>query len=393
MITKIVEVTRIFDWLEATQKRINVIVGGAGSSKSYSIAQHIILNILCKQKDKCILILRKTLPALKLTAYKLIIDLLIEYQIPYSLNKTDLVLKVNSNEIYFRSLDDPEKVKSAEFNYIWIEEATDITIDDYRQLKLRLRRKTDLINQMFLSLNPISALHWIKTEVVDKEDIGLDRSTYKDNPFLSPEYIAEIESLKEQDLNYYKIYALGEWGVLENIIYSNWSVTDIPEKVDFVTYGLDWGFNSPSSLVELNWTDTKFIAKELFYGGGLTQDELLAKAKLLIPEDKRRSELYIDSAEPALIESFYRAGFNAQLSKKDVNDGINYVKTHFKGVTKESTNIIKELGSYSWKKDKNGNVIDEPVKFNDHSMDAIRYASYSHDNNRGRAKNLNISFR
>ncbi|NMB80415.1 MAG: hypothetical protein GYA14_01190, partial [Ignavibacteria bacterium] len=124
-----------------------------------------------------------------------------------------------------------------------------------------------------------------------------------------------------------------------------------------------------------------------------TQDELIEKAKELIPAKERRAEMYIDSAEPALIEGFYRAGFNAFGSKKDVNDGINFVKMHLLGVTKDSANITKELNSYSWKKDKDGNVIDEPVKFNDHAMDAIRYGSYSHDNKYGKARNLNISFR
>src|SRR4030042_6618519 len=98
-------------------------------------------------------------------------------------------------------LDDPEKINSAEWNYIWAEEATDLSMMDYQQLNLRLRRQTDGINQMFLSLNPIDAFHWINTEILEKpnDDISSMQSTYKDNPFLSPEYTTELEKLKEQD--------------------------------------------------------------------------------------------------------------------------------------------------------------------------------------------------
>ena len=115
--------TSVFGWLCDTQKRINILVGGAGSSKSYSIGQHILLNIACQEKHKRILIIRKTLPSLRRSAFTLILDLLSEYQISYHLNKTELEIKIGSNEIIFMGLDDPEKIKSAEFNYIWAEEA------------------------------------------------------------------------------------------------------------------------------------------------------------------------------------------------------------------------------------------------------------------------------
>jgi len=131
----------------------------------------------------------------------------------------------------------------------------------------------------------------------------------------------------------------------------------------------------------------------MFYGGGLTQTELVNRALELIPPEHRRKEMFVDSAEPALVEELYRAGFNAQLAKKDVNDGISYCKTHLLGVTKSSTNGIKEIQGYSWKKDKNGIVIDEPVKFNDDFMDACRYGTYSKGANVKVIRNAPISFR
>ena len=386
------ETTGVFELLSETQKRINLLVGGAGSSKSYSIAQHLLRKFY-EEDDIRILVTRKTTPSLRISCYQLILDLLKKYGWLYHQNKTELILSQGNNAILFKGLDDPEKIKSAEFNYIWAEEATDLDLDDFRQLNLRLRRETKTINQMFMSCNPISALHWIKTEVADKLDVAVNHSTYKDNPFLDKDYVAEIEDLINQDYNYYKIYALGEWGTLENIIYSKWQTVDEPEKYDEITYGIDWGFNHKSAIVKVYWLDNKVIWHELFYGSGLTHAELVNKAKELIPEDLRRKELFVDSAEPALINEFYRAGFNVHPSKKNVIDGINFCKSCLIGLTKTSANGIKEINSYSWKRDKNGNIIDEPVKFQDDFMDAARYGTYSRDIYLRKSRNANFSFR
>ena len=392
------EVTKVYDWLERSKARINILRGGTRSSKSYSTAQHIIFNKLLAGNNRVIIVARKTLPALRKTAMKLILDLLESYGIlnHCKFNKTELELRYKNNLLYFMSLDDPGKIGSIDYNDLWLEEAVDFTFDDFKMFNIRASRQGE-DNQIYLSFNPISALHWIKLELVDKRTEGLSEhiSTYKDNlKHLSKEIIFEIEDLINQDQNFYNIYALGLWGVLENIIYSNYSIFEkLPEKIDFVTYGVDWGFNSPSCICEINWIDEKFIVNELLYTGGLTQQELVSQALKIIPEDRRDNELYCDSAEPALIQALYDAGFNAHKSKKDVNDGISFVKTHFLGIIKDSINGIKELQSYSWKKDKNGNVIDDPVPFMNHFCDALRYGSYSNYKAYGTARTLDISFR
>ena len=381
---KLVKATSVHRWLKNTKARINILRGGTRSSKTYSLAQHIIFNKLLTGNDRVIIIAMKTLPALKKTAMKLFIDLLDEYigRNNYTFNKTDRELRYGSNLVYFMSLDEPHKAASLDYNDLWLEEAVDFTYEDFKQFNMRSSRKGEN-NQLFLSFNPTSALSWIKVELIDKQTPGLAEhiSTYKDNiKNLQPEIIQVIEDLINQDQNFYKIYALGEWGVLENIIYSNWKTYDcLPEKIDYVTYSCDWGFNHPSVITEINWIDGKFIARELFYGGGRTQAQLVDEAKKVIPVEFRQRELYIDSAEPGLILSFYQEGFNSHLSKKDVLDGISYVKTHMLGVTKDSVNGIKELQSYSWKKDKNDNVIDTPVDFHNDFCDTIRYGSFSHD--------------
>jgi len=385
-----INVTEVYRWLEQSKARINILRGGTGSSKSYSLSQYFAVNKLCGEGKRTLVIARKTLPALKKTAYKETMDIIDSLGIPYKLNKTDLELRVKDNICYFMSLDDPHKVASFQTDDVWLEEAIDFTFEDFHQFNMRMN------GQMYLSFNPVSALHWIKTILIDSGNYNAEEnvSTYKDNPYLAITRRKEIENLIKIDQNFYKIYNLGEWGVLGNIIYSKWDTFDkLPEKIDFVTYSCDWGFNDPSVITEINWIDGKFIARELFYCGGLTHVELIEEAKKIIPEEFRDRELYIDSAEPGLIQAFYQEGFNAHRSKKDVIDGINYVKTHMLGVTKDSIHGIKELSAYSWKKDKNGNVIDTPIDFNNHFCDTIRYGSFSHDIAFGTAQTSDIAFR
>lgn len=360
-------------------KEVLVSYGGAGSGKSYSTAQHIILRAL-EEDNKRILITRKTLPALRVSCLQLIKDLLNEYEIPYELNKSELEMKIGSNQILFKSLDNPEKIKSSEFNYIWAEEATELTHQDYLQLRLRLRRKNELKNQLIMTLNPIDQFHWIRAKVLDtpNEDMASFQSNYKMNPFLSKEYIEQLEGLAEIDENYYRIYALGEWGVLQNLIYSNWDVVDkTPETYDEIVYGLDFGYINPTCLVEVRIKENEVWARELVYQSHLTNSDLIEIMKDKIDKGKA---IYADSAEPQRIEEIYQAGFNIYPSEKNVQFGINRVKQYKLHILEDSVNLIKEIRSYKWKEDKEGRILEEPVKFNDHAMDAMRYALVSVQN-------------
>jgi len=228
---------KIYTFLENTEKRINVLYGGAGSGKSYTIAQFLIVEKLYGEEDKRILVVRKTLPALRITAYQLVLDLLGQYGWPYRLNKTEMTISNGTNRMLFKSLDDPEKIKSYEGNYVWIEEATEISHKDFMQLNLRLRRHSERLNQMFLSFNPIDQFHWLNKELLGKGrgDLADNWTTYRDNPFLDPTYVEELEHLKNEDENYYRIYTLGKWGVLKNIIYTNYDVIpEFPKEFDEV---------------------------------------------------------------------------------------------------------------------------------------------------------------
>jgi len=373
-------IKKIWNFLNNDRAKIFVLYGGAGSGKSYTTAQYIIYRALSDRNCR-ILITRKTNPSLKTSAYQLIRDLLQEMEIKYRENKSDQIIMLsNGSRILFKSMDDPEKIKSAEFNYIWMEEATEFTIDDYQQLRLRLRRVAPYHrkNQLFLTFNPISVVNWVYKTFFEHQqpiDVRKLKTTYKDNPFLDKDYIKMLEELAEQDETFYKIYTLGDFATPQNLVYNNYVISDeMPEHFDEVIYGLDFGFNNPTALVKIGIHDGVYYIFEELYQTKLTNSDLIEYLKQL----NISGPIYADSAEPARIKEILDAGFEIYPANKDVKTGIDFVKRQKLVIHSKATNIIKEIQSYKWKEDRNGNVLDEPVKFMDHTLDSIRYAIYTH---------------
>ena len=392
--TKIIKVSKVFKQTFNANTTTVINVGGARSGKSYAMAQLLIykaVNEICQ-----IAVTRKTMPALKMTAMRLILNLLKEYNLfaPACLNKTENTYKMGRSMFQFFSLDDPEKIKSSEFNYIWLEEATEFTYQDYGVLLTRLSAPVinGKQNQIFLTLNPTDINSWIYKKLFTQKNITVIKSTYKDNNFLQKSYIETLLSLKNYDDNAYKVFALGEWGASEKIIYKNWSLVDeIPQNPSEIFYGLDFGFNNPTALVQIAVYDGKFYAKEILYQSGLTNYALTEKLKTLL-KDQESKTIYADAAEPNRIAEIAASGLNIKPAQKNVLNGIMSVKSDNFFITKSSTNLIKELQTYSWKSDANGNILEEPVKFNDHLLDALRYAIYTYKNELSQSTVADINF-
>ena len=324
------------------------------------------------------LITMKTRPALKKAAWLLMNDLIKKYDLPGCVpNKSDLTLTVGNNQMFFVPLDDPEKLKSFEkINYIWGEEFTENTWDDFLQLGLRCRGENkNGKNQLYFSFNPVDELSFLKAITDNPPDnTAVQHSTYKDNPFLDADNREYIESLKTQDLTYWKIYGQGTWASPENIIYKNWDIVDEFPECDKVGYGLDFGFNNATALVKIGERDQEIYIDETLYESGLTNTDLITRMNDLIKN--KNDEIIADCAEPQRIEEIDNAGYNVFpciKGKGSVKIGIDRVKRKKLHITKRSVNIIKEIKGYKWKEDRHGHVLDEPVPFRDHSMDAIRY--------------------
>lgn len=378
-------------------KRFQVYYGGAGSGKSYSIAQHLV-SLALEHDDLEFLCLRKTRPAVKRSCLKLVKDILRGQGLfeneHWSLNRTDLELTIGTSTFFFSGLDDPEKFKSAEFNMVWMEEATQFYEKDFNYMNMRCRRPHDAVRgQLFLSYNPVDSSNWaVKRFVLGADpEANVMHSTWRNNPFLSLHDVEVLQRLEDVDDNFFKVYCLGQPGVLKGLIYGNWEERDgitFPQR-NPDSMGLDLGHTNPTALVAI-WREGDLLyVRVLIYETELSTAQLLAKLEEVLVEkvpegedrrpawDWRAVPIYTAPERPEVIKDLFMAGYNAQKANNKVMDGINYVKGFKLQVDTESVDLIEELGIYKWREDKEGNPLDEPVKWMDHGCDAVRYGSYS----------------
>ena len=363
-----IKTTNVFNKAYRSTNRITCLQGGTRSSKTYSLCQLFIIKAL-QETGKTFTIVRKTLPALKGTAYRDVISILKEldlYSEEYH-NKSELSYTLNDNLIEFISVDQPQKIRGRKRNYLWLNEANELTYEDWTQLILRTTE------QIYLDYNPSDPYSWIYDKVVTRDDCTFIKSTYLANPFLDEDTIAEIERLKELDPDYWQVYGLGEIGSVQTVIFRKFELVDNMQG-RLIGYGLDFGFtNSPTALVEVRAQDDNLYIKELLYEKRLTNTDLANKLKEFGID--RQAEIIGDSAEPKSIEEIYRKGFNIKPAKKGagIHLGIDIMRRYKLHITKDSTNAIKEFRTYKWATDKNGEVMNNPVKVNDHLIDATRY--------------------
>ena len=136
-------------------------------------------------------------------------------------------------------------------------------------------------------------------------------------------------------------------------------------------YGLDFGLVNPSAIVKVIRYDDKFYLEERLYKTNITNKDII---EFFSHEEK--GDIYADPSAKQMIEEIFRAGYNAYEAHRDVKDGIDICQRQQLNIPESSVNLIKEIQSYQWKEDKDGNVLSDPIKFNDHLMDAMRYAVY-----------------
>ena len=358
-----IKTTNVFHKAYGSKTRITCLQGGTRSSKTYSLCQLFIVKCL-EETGKIFTICRKTLPALKGTAYRDVLNILKELEL-YSEenhNKSELSYTLNGNLIEFISVDQPVKIRGRKRHYLWCNEANEFNYEDWQQLILRTTEK------IYLDYNPSDPYSWIYEKVHTRDDCTFLQSTYRANPFLDDDTIAEIERLKDIDPDYWRVYGLGEIGTIQTMIFRNFQLVDDVQG-RLVGYGLDFGFtNSPTALVEVRQLDDSLYIRELLYEKRLTNTDLANKMKELGVE--RTTEIVGDSAEPKSIEEIYRQGFNIKPAKKGagIHLGIDIMRRYKLNITKDSLNAIKEFRGYKWATDKNGDVLNTPVKVNDHNV-------------------------
>lgn len=323
-----------------------------------------------------ITIVRKTFPSLRATAYRDFLEVLKEndwYSDEYH-NKSDHTYWLFGNLVEFVSCDEPKKVRGRKRDICFINEVNELDYEDFFQLNIRTLVK------MIVDYNPSDEFHWVYDKLIPRPDADFFITTYLDNPYLPEELIHEIEMLQGADPEHWKVYGLGQRGTSQNTVFTHWRmVEELPEGGE-VIFGQDFGFNNPSALVKVVLHEGCVYAHEMLYQTRLTAVDLVDEYRIL--GIHRSDIIYCDSASPPIIQELCNAGYNAQSSDKDVLEGISKLKSMPLYVTKSSANLIKELKNYKWRTDKDGNphVPEQPVKFNDHAIDALRYAVFTYYN-------------
>ena len=356
--------------------RIAILQGGTRSGKSYSAIQFFITKAI-EEPGVLISIVRKSFPSLRISALRDFKSIMKGWGLWEDDNwyaSENSYTFDNGSSIEFLSVQDSERRKGTKREYLFIDEANELNYEDYFQLSIRTTQK------IVLAYNPsFPTNHWIFQQVLTHPEAQRYITTFKDNPFLDDTLVKEIERLEHTSPSYWKVYGLGLEGVVEGLIFDNVEVVDIiPEESELMGYGIDFGYsNDPTALVALWKTPEGILFDEIVYMKSLLSNQISNFIKAAYNQWGKK-EVIADSSDPRLIEEIFRNGINIKPAVKGPNSilaGIDIMKQHKIFITKKSENIIDEFYSYTYKKDKNEEFINEPVDTNNHAIDACRYIS------------------
>ena len=359
--------------IKALRKRIRIVQGGTSSSKTFTILP-LLIQYAIQTPNSEISVVAESIPHLKRGALKdflKIMDWTNNFN-PNNFNKSNLTYKFsNGSYIEFFSADQPDKLRGARRDILFINECNNVSFESYQQLAIRTKKF------IYLDYNPTNEF-WVHTELMNEATSDFIILTYKDNEALDPAIVKEIEKAKVKAEtssyweNWWKVYGLGQIGTLEGVIFNNWQAIDtIPNDARLIGYGIDFGYsNDPTAIVEVyKWND-KRIVNEICYQKELSNSQISKFITSKLPT-------YCDSAEPKSIAELTKLGvraFGVTKGSDSINFGIQTMQGQEYLVTKQSTNLINELRKYAWDKDKKtGDTLNKPIDMYNHAIDAFRY--------------------
>lgn len=360
--------------------------GSAGSGKSYSICQKIIIRC-CKEPIR-VLVCRRYASTLRNSCYALFREVLTKWQLmPYvKIKETDMSISFpNGSQIIFIGLDTEEKLLSLQnVSVIWCEEVFEIEKEKVEQLNLRMRGQA-ANQQLLLSWNPISKHSWLFDFTVENppENSIFHHSTYKDNPFLNAEYVAALDEMAVRNPAKYRVYGLGEWGVdTEGLVFSNWKCENFDPMVLSASglehrAGLDLGYIDKTAIIDTLYdkdNKTIYVFNEYYKSGSQLSDI----AEAIKNMNLYKTKIYVDAAEPRSIQYFKQEGINAiacAKGKDSVKAGIMFLQDNYIVVHPKCINFIMELENFSYIKSKTTGAYTEDTTHEfSHAIDACRYA-------------------
>lgn len=347
--------------------------GGARSGKSYGTIQ-ILIHLATNRPKTRISIVSHSLPHIKRGAYRDFAEIMDDWGLwddnQFSFTEFVYTFK-NGSYIELFGLEDPGKARGPGRDILFINEANLLSKLIFDQLAMRTT------GQIILDLNPADFDSWCY-DVADNPKNKKIHSTYKDNlDNLSPTQVQYIEAYQDGDPYMWEVFGLGLRGKSTETIYTHWKLCPALPMKGEVFYGQDFGYVVPSALVRCELYEGAIYVEELIYQPKLTTNDLIGLYSQL--GITFTGEIFCDAAEPKTIEEMARARYNVKPADKDVWGGIQKVKGMPLYITENSVNLLKEIKNYKWKVDKDGVVKpeEEPVKINDHAMDAMRYAIFT----------------
>ena len=360
-------------------------VGSAGSGKSYTIAQKIVIR--CTKEPIRVVVCRRYGTTLRNTCFSLLKEILTKWKLtPYvKIRETDMNIQFpNGSEIIMLGLDEETKLLSLNnISTIWVEECYEVPQPILEQLNIRMRGQA-ANQQLILSWNPISKNSYLYNFTVENppDNSIYIHSTYKDNPFLNAEYIAALDEMEVRNPSKYRVYGRGEWGVdTEGLVITNWRQEEF-DALELAASGLehragcDLGWIDPSAVVDTLYDrENKIIyVFNEFYKSGCQLEELAAAIKDM---ELTRTKLYVDAAEPRTIQYFRQQGINATAcakGKDSVKTGYQFLQDHLIVVKPSCQKLITELENFSYVKSKQtGEWTEDTTHEWSHAIDALRY--------------------
>ena len=355
------------------KKRVKIIQGGTSAGKTFGILP-ILIDKATRTPRLEISIVAESIPHLRRGALKDFLNIMKWTNRFFDSRYNKSLLRyefANGSYIEFFSADDSSKLRGARRDILYINECNNVAFNSYNELSIRTK------SDIYLDFNPANEF-WVHTELKGEVDSDFLILTYKDNEALDYRIVKEIEKNKAKSKtsayweNWWRVYGEGLVGMLEGVVFSNWKIIDkIPDEAKLLGYGVDFGYSvDPNSIIEVYNLDGKRILNEICYETGLVNSEIAKRMK---------SEViaYADSSEPKSIEEIRRTGQKIKGVAKgsdSINFGIQIMQSQSYLVTSKSANLIKELRSYCWDKDrKTGAQIGKPVDYMNHAMDAVRY--------------------
>lgn len=398
-------IPKFFPLLFDYSKRWEFWCGSAGSGKSYTIAQRIIIR--CTKEPIRVLVCRRYATTLRNSCFALFKEILTKWQLlPYvKVKETDMSITFpNGSQIIMVGLDTEEKLLSlTNISTVWVEEAYEVEKSKVEQLNLRMRG-TAANQQLILSWNPISKHSWLYDFTVKNppENSVFIHSTYKDNPFLNPEYVQALDEMEIRNPEKYRVYGRGEWGVdSSGLVIKNWK-TEAFDAMELAAAGLehragmDLGFIDKTAIIEsLYDKENKIIyVFNEFYKSGCQLSEVVSAIRDM---NLKKTKIYVDAAEPRSIQYFKQEGVNAVpciKGKDSVKNGIMFLQDNLIVVHPKCQNFITELENFSYIKSKQtGEWTEDTTHEWSHAIDACRYAySDIYKNNKLKTVNKEISF-